>query len=162
MDTKLIKNLITLFQASDLASIETSEEVDGKKFSIKLEKNSAKQVEVVSYAQPVGQPVAQPLAQTMPLAPVEEVAIKSNDSLDFSNLSAIVSPMVGVFYSSSSPAAESFVKTGSRVKKGDTLCIIEAMKLMNEIVAEQDGEIIEVCVKNGDLVEFGQALFRIR
>ena len=72
------------------------------------------------------------------------------------------SPMVGVFYASSSPEAEPYVKVGSQVKKGDTLCIIEAMKLMNEIAAEFDGEITEICVQNGQIVEYGQPLFRIK
>lgn len=70
--------------------------------------------------------------------------------------------MVGVFYASSSPEAEPYVKVGSHVKKGDILCIIEAMKLMNEIAAEFDGEITEVCVQNGQIVEYGQPLFRIK
>lgn len=74
----------------------------------------------------------------------------------------VKSPMVGVFYSSSSPDSAPFVKVGDQVKKGDVLCIIEAMKLMNEIVAEQDGEITEILAENGQLVEFSQPLFRIR
>ena len=73
----------------------------------------------------------------------------------------IPSPMVGVFYAAPSPDAEPFVRVGDHVKRGDVLCIIEAMKLMNEIPAEQDGEISDVCVENGQVVEFGQALFKI-
>ena len=69
--------------------------------------------------------------------------------------------MVGIFYAAPSPDAEPFVKVGSKVKKGDTLCIIEAMKLMNDVVAETDGEIVEICADNGSLVEFGQILFKI-
>ena len=76
-------------------------------------------------------------------------------------VSDIKSPMVGVFYSAPSPESEPFVTRGTKVKKGDTLCIIEAMKLMNEVVAERDGEIVEVLPKSGELVEFGQVLFRI-
>jgi len=72
---------------------------------------------------------------------------------------AVKSPMVGVFYAASSPDAEPFVQKGQAVTKGQVLCIIEAMKLMNEITAEQDGVIAEVCVKDGDIVEFGQPLF---
>ena len=69
--------------------------------------------------------------------------------------------MVGIFYTASSPDAEPVVKVGQTVKKGDTLCIIEAMKLMNDVVAEEDGEIVEICAENGSLVEFGQVLFKI-
>ncbi len=75
--------------------------------------------------------------------------------------SEIKSPMVGVFYKAPSPDAEPFVKVGSRVKKGDVLCIIEAMKLMNEIYAERDGVISEVCLNDGDVAEYSQILFRM-
>ncbi len=71
----------------------------------------------------------------------------------------VTAPMVGVFYAAPSPEEEPYVKVGDRVKKGDTLCIIEAMKLMNEITAEQDGEIAAICVEDGNLVEYGQKLF---
>jgi len=70
------------------------------------------------------------------------------------------SPIVGVFYSSASPESDPFVRIGDTVKKGDVVCILEAMKLMNEIYAEQDGKIVDICVQNGDVVEFGQVLFK--
>ena len=73
----------------------------------------------------------------------------------------ICAPMVGVFYTASMPDADPFVRPGDVVKPGDTLCIIEAMKLMNEVCAEQAGEIAEVLVQNGQLVEYGQPLFRL-
>ena len=74
----------------------------------------------------------------------------------------IKSPMVGTFYSRSTPEKEPFVKVGDTVKKGEPLCIIEAMKLMNEIEAECDGEIIEICMKDEQMVEYGQMLFKIK
>lgn len=74
----------------------------------------------------------------------------------------VTSPMVGVFYAAPAEDAEPFVKVGDQVKKGQTLCIVEAMKLMNEIMAETDGEILEVCVENGQVVDFGCPLFRIQ
>jgi acetyl-CoA carboxylase biotin carboxyl carrier protein len=77
-------------------------------------------------------------------------------------LQDVKSPLVGVFFSGMSPESEPLVCVGSLVKKGDILCIIEAMKLMNEIAAEHEGEIAEICVIDGDIVEFGQVLFRIR
>lgn len=75
---------------------------------------------------------------------------------------AVKSPMVGVFYSAPSPEEKPFVQAGDMVKKGDVLCIVEAMKLMNEITSEQDGEIVEVCAEDGSLVEYGQTLFIIK
>ena len=74
----------------------------------------------------------------------------------------VKAPMVGVFYAAPAPEAEAFVKVGQRVQRGDVLCIVEAMKLMNEITADADGEITEICVENGQVVEFGQPLFYIR
>lgn len=78
------------------------------------------------------------------------------------NFKKITSPMVGTFYESSSPKEAAFVKVGDKVKKGDVLCVIEAMKLMNEIESEFDGEIVEICVKNEEMVEFGKPLFKIK
>ena len=78
------------------------------------------------------------------------------------NIVVVKSPIVGTMYSSPSDQSQNFVKVGSLVKKGDTLCILEAMKLMNEIESEVDGEIIEVLVSNEDMVEYGQPLFKIR
>ena len=71
------------------------------------------------------------------------------------------SPLVGVFYASPAPDAKPYIEVGKRVKKGDVLCVVEAMKQMNEIVADVDGEIAEICVKSGDIVEYDMLLFRI-
>ena len=76
--------------------------------------------------------------------------------------SAVESPMVGVFYSAPSPDSDPYVSVGSHVEKGDVLCLIEAMKLMNEVTAEKSGEIVEICAENGQVVEYGQPLFRIK
>ncbi|MBR2176661.1 MAG: acetyl-CoA carboxylase biotin carboxyl carrier protein [Clostridia bacterium] len=75
---------------------------------------------------------------------------------------AVESPMVGVFYAAPSPDSDPYVSVGSKVNKGDVLCLIEAMKLMNEVTAEKSGEIAEICVENGQVVEYGQPLFRIK
>jgi len=87
--------------------------------------------------------------------------IAENLSVASGNLIEIKSPLVGVYYAAPSPEAETFVSIGSKVKKGDVLCIIETMKLMNEITAEKDGEIIDICIKNGDIAEYGQVLFKM-
>ncbi|NJE80281.1 acetyl-CoA carboxylase biotin carboxyl carrier protein, partial [Olsenella sp. SW781] len=81
--------------------------------------------------------------------------------MDMSHATAVRAPMVGVFYAAPSPGAEPFVHVGSKVKKGETLCVIEAMKVMNEVTAEADGEIVDICVKDGDLVEYGCCLMKI-
>ena len=86
----------------------------------------------------------------------------SNSSSSNSNHSNILSPMPGTFYAAPSPEADLFVKAGDTVNKGDTLCIIEAMKIMNEIEAESAGIISEVLIKNGDPVEYNQPLFKIK
>ena len=91
--------------------------------------------------------------------------VKANiniDSIQEEKYKIIKSPMVGTFYSKLSPNKETFVKTGDIVKKGQVICIVEAMKLMNEIESEFDGEIAEICVKDGDIVEYGQPLFKIK
>lgn len=97
---------------------------------------------------------AAPASPAAAAVPAKETAPEAEGSL-------IRSPMVGVFYASPAENAAPFVAVGDRVKKGDTLCIIEAMKLMNEIAAEKDGVIREVCVGNGQVVEYGTALFRL-
>ena len=94
-------------------------------------------------------------------SPDVSAADADDNSIDFNRLTAVQSPLVGVYYSSPSPDAEPFAVIGNKVKKGDVLCIIETMKLMNEITAETDGEIVDICVKNGDIVEFGQVLFKL-
>lgn len=83
------------------------------------------------------------------------------ESRDTEDDACVASPMIGVFYAAPAENAEPFVSVGDHVKKGDTLCIIEAMKLMNEVRAEQDGVVSKVCVTNGQVVEFGTELFRI-
>ena len=88
--------------------------------------------------------------------------IKTESPKETENYKIIKSPMVGTFYSSSLPKAEPFVKVGDKVKKGQVVCIVEAMKLMNEIESEFDGEIAEICVNNEDVVEYGMPLFKIK
>ncbi len=99
---------------------------------------------------------APPAAGTIPL-PAESVSVPAPEPAG----DLVRSPMVGVFYAAPAENAAPFVAVGDRVKKGDTLCIIEAMKLMNEIAAEKDGIVTEVCAGNGQVVEYGTALFRM-
>lgn len=108
--------------------------------------------------------VADGANSTVASGSVAQAEVKSNldPSGEDQNHKKLVSPMVGTFYSQPSPDKPPFVKIGDRVKKGQTICIIEAMKLMNEIESEYDGEIVKVLTKNEDMVEFGQPLFLIK
>lgn len=142
IDIATLKEYIKVLEDSSLQTLELS---DGKD-SIYLEKPSA--------AAPAAAPVAAVPAVNAP-APVQEAAPADSGK-------TINAPIVGVFYAAPSPDSEPFVSVGKRVSKGDTVCIIEAMKCMNEIQAEADGEITEVLVNNGDLVEFDQPLFRVK
>ena len=139
-----IKALVTILEGSSLNYMEISE----GDFHLKLGKNvpAATAVETVSPVE-AAVPVKSEVAET-PSAPVGGTPVPS--------------PMVGVFYAAPSPEAEAFVTVGQTVKKGQVLCIIEAMKLMNEITAEEDGVISAVCITNGHVVEYGTELFRIR
>ena len=120
--------------------------LENEEQSIILKKESK---EIMSVA-PTAPAVVQQCTITPPVQEVEEPKGK-----------AIVSPMVGTFYTSPSPDAEPFVEVGSTVNEGDVVCIIEAMKSMNEIKAECSGKIVQVCVKNGEPVEFGQVLMYV-
>ena len=91
----------------------------------------------------------------------EEQKIFESKTSNNENKKIVKAPMVGTFYLKPSPTSEAYVEIGKTVKKGDTLCIIEAMKLMNEIESEFDGKIIEICVKDGEAVEYGKPLFVI-
>ena len=142
IDIATLKEYIKVLEDSSLQTLELS---DGKD-SIYLEKPSA--------AAPAAAPVAAVPAVSAP-APVQEAAPADSGK-------TINAPIVGVFYAAPSPDSEPYVSVGKRVSKGDTVCIIEAMKCMNEIQAEFDGEITEVLVNNGDLVEFDQPLFRVK
>ena len=97
-----------------------------------------------------------------PAAARETVAVPAPQGATPADTVEVASPMVGVFYAAPAEDAEPFVKVGDKVKRGQTLCIVEAMKLMNEIMAEVDGEIVEICVANGQVVDYGSPLFRIR
>lgn len=140
MDVKSIENLARLMKENGLSSLELSQ--DG--VCLKLERR----------AEPEPAPAGTPSPSPFVTAPVEPEPAPKKGSL-------VLSPTVGVFYSAPSPESQPYVEVGAKVKKGDTLCIIEAMKLMNEIPSEVDGTVVEVCVGNGQVVEYNQPLFRI-
>lgn len=148
MDKKKLREIIAVFKESGLAKMEISETTGEENYSIRLENATAPMM-----------PAAVQYVQSLPESKPQEE--ETSQIKDYNKYRDIKSPMVGIFYTAPSPDAEPFVKVGSKVKKGDTLCIIEAMKLMNDVVAEEDGEIVEICAENGALVEFGQILFKI-
>ena len=160
-----IRELIKLVDQSSID--EFSYEYEGSKIKMKKQGAVKSVVEHVQPAAPAPAPQPVPAVQEAPrtepkleAAAVQEV--KQEEIQDTSNLHKIVSPMVGTFYQSSSPEADAYVKAGSKVSKDSIVCIVEAMKLFNEIEAEVNGEIVEVLVKDGQLVEYGQALFLVK
>lgn len=135
------------------------------KLEIVTEKGEALTIAQKSQTAPVYAPAAtiveqvQPAAEKLPAAPFIH---ESESSSSESDGEAVTSPMVGVFYAAPSPDKDPYVSVGSKVNKGDVLCLIEAMKLMNEVTAERSGEITKICVENGDVVEYGEPLFMIK
>lgn len=147
MEYKEIKKLMDDMGNSKLSEIEI-EFPDGIKISMKKD-NGLKLSAPVPMVQEINTPAVKEAAELTVINKEPEGNI-------------VKSPMVGTFYSKSSPTAEPFAKIGSKVKKGDTLCIIEAMKLMNEIESEFDGEVVDILVKDDEMVEYGKPLFIIK
>lgn len=151
-----IKEIITALDNSSVTEVELT---CGNGEKIKLKKRS--EVKLVA-AEPIEVPAAPMVVPAAPAAAPAAPAAPAAEAAPVAEGKEIKSPMVGVFYAAASPDSDPYVQVGQSVKKGDTLCIIEAMKLMNEINAEESGVITEICVKNGDLVQFGQPLFKIK
>ncbi|RNB75149.1 acetyl-CoA carboxylase biotin carboxyl carrier protein [Brevibacillus panacihumi] len=166
MNIHEIRELIKLIDQSSIQEFKL--ELEGAK--VKLTKSSGKETVVVTQsavpapvlqaapapAAPVAAPVAAPAAAEAPkAAPAAPAA-------DDANLHKIVSPMVGTFYSAPEPGKPAYVKAGDKVSANKVVCIVEAMKLFNEIEAEVNGEIVKVLVEDGQLVEYGQPLFLVK
>lgn len=162
-----IKELIKLVDQTSIEELEI--ENDGARLHIRKPKSS----EVVTmqstpvmhtYTQAAAVPAAAIPAQpaAAPVAAQSDAAAPAQPAAVSENYHKITSPMVGTFYSAPSPDAAPFVKVGDRVNTKTVVCILEAMKLMNELEAEVNGEIVEILVKNGQLVEFGQPLFLVK
>ena len=151
MDIRKVKKLIELLDESGIAEIEITEGEE----SVRISRYS-------QHAPVAAAPVAAPVTAAAPLAPPVAAAAPvvapaeiEDDGYD------VASPMVGTYYAASSPGAASYVQVGDRVNEGDTLCIIEAMKMMNQIETDVSGVIKSIRVQNGEPVEFGQTLFVI-
>lgn len=106
-------------------------------------------------------PAQAPSVEDAPAASTDGAADAGERPLDMTKVVAVKAPMVGVYYAAPAPGADPFVHVGSKVKKGDTLCVIEAMKAMNEVTAEVDGEVVDVCASDGELVEYGCVLMKL-
>ena len=156
MDYKDIKKLIDDMGNSNLDSLEI-EFPEGIKIS--MTKNTGKEVVITTGGPNVIEGSA---PMTPPVVRENKGTSLVNVQNDEENYKIVKSPMVGTFYASSAPDKDPFVKVGDKVHKGQVLCIVEAMKLMNEIESEFDGEIVEILVNNEDIVEYGTPLFKIK
>lgn len=148
MDLRKLKTLIDLVSDSNVSELEITE-AEGK---VRIVKGGGAMVYQAAAPTMMVAPVADVAPQVVAAAPVAAPAPTGH---------VVKSPMVGTYYRSSSPGAKAFVEVGSQVKEGDTICIIEAMKILNEIEADKAGTIVQVLCENGQAVEYGQPLYVI-
>jgi len=158
MDIRKVKKLIELLEESGIAEIEISEGEESVRIS-RYPAGGGAPAPIVHYAPApmapmAAAPLAAPAAAPVAAAPAAPAAAAKADH-------TVTAPMVGTFYTAATPGAKAFVDIGSEVNVGDTLCIIEAMKMMNQIESDKTGRVTAVLEKNGDPVEFGQPLFII-
>ena len=146
MDIRKVKKLIEMLEASDLEELEITEGEE----SVKLVKRSVEKNSINKIQEQITTPIIE-----------ENKKQVINESANEQVGDQITSPMVGTFYTASSPGAEAFVKVGDKINEGDVVCIVEAMKMMNEIKSDFSGTVSKILVENSDPVEFGQPLFLI-
>lgn len=154
MDSKRLAEIADVMEDRGLTRVRV-EEPDGT--AVELERASVAQPVAVPMPSAMAAPVAAPAAMHAAPEPTAQTPAAAPEPKG----TEVTAPMVGVFYAAPAPGDEPFVRVGSKVKAGETLCIIEAMKVLNEVTAEADGEVLEICVADGDLVEFGSCLMRI-
>ncbi len=155
LDFEQLQALLSAVRESDISELS----LKGESFEL-LVKRGASAAAVVLPSVPTAVPVSQPVAPVptpLPAPPPPAVAPGSGESL-----LEITSPMVGTFYRAPAPDEPPFINVGDRIRSGQTVCIIEAMKLMNELESEVSGEVVEILLQNGEPVEFNQPLIRIR
>lgn len=155
MDLKYLQKVIKMLDSSELAEIEIEEE------GTKLRLSKPRPKVISGMTQMVAQPQAAPVPQVVPQAEATKVSVEKTEEKLGENLYEVKSPMVGTFYRTPSPDADPYVKPGDSVKTGDVICIIEAMKLMNEIESEVSGKVVQILVENGTAVEYDQPLMLI-
>jgi acetyl-CoA carboxylase biotin carboxyl carrier protein len=153
MDIRKVKKLIELLEESGVSEIEIKEGEE----SVRISRHPTGPMHVMHAPMAYAPPAAPAIHGGAPAPAAGAVAAKPTPAADQS----VTAPMVGTFYSAPAPGAKAFVELGSEVKPGDVLCIIEAMKMMNQIECDKAGRVVSILVKNGDPVEFGQPLFVI-
>lgn len=169
MDFEKIKELIKLVDSSSLAFFELQSNNDhikmDKSFNRGVADNNSNNAGTFS-SNPVNNIVSAPNSVEKAESYIVENEVKKDTEketvIDDKNVSIITSPMVGTFYTKASPESPAFVEVGDKVSKGKVICIIEAMKLMNEIESDYSGIIVERLVNDGDMVEYGQPLFKVK
>ena len=155
MDMKEIRRLVKLVETSDIEELELQEEG----FQIRINKGRATPIAQTVMTVPSGSPPAQAPSPAPFETATQEARVEAAPGQD--NVVEICSPMVGTFYRAPSPDAEPYIKEGDSIQPGKILCIVEAMKLMNEIEAETSGKIVKILVENAQPVEFNQPLFLV-
>lgn len=149
MDIKDIKDLIITISNTDIETVEIQK--NDTRIMITKGKSNGNNMALCE------NPIQEKIVELK-----EEQTIKEEKVIEDENIYIVKSPMVGTFYGASSPGADPFVKVGDRIEEGQTLCIVEAMKIMNEIESEIAGEIVDILIGDEDIVEYGQALMKIR
>ncbi|MFN9618303.1 MAG: acetyl-CoA carboxylase biotin carboxyl carrier protein [Synechococcaceae cyanobacterium] len=162
LDYEQLRALLALLGESDIQELR----LEGDDFRLEVRRNLPGPPAVTMVPAPVAAATGLPLTTAAPAAPTAAAAPPSPPppapAAARSDLQEITAPMVGTFYSAPAPGEAPFVEIGSRINAGQTVCILEAMKLMNELEAEISGEVVEILVQNGTPVEFGQVLMRIK
>jgi acetyl-CoA carboxylase biotin carboxyl carrier protein len=157
MDLRKLKTLIDLVSDSNVSELEITE-AEGK---VRIVKGGGAMVQGYAMPAPMVAPAAVPAPMPAPAAAAAVAPAAAPAAPAAPSGHAVKSPMVGTFYRSASPGAKAFVEVGQAVKQGDTVCIIEAMKILNEIEADKAGTITQILCENGQAVEYGQPLFII-
>jgi acetyl-CoA carboxylase biotin carboxyl carrier protein len=150
MDIRKVKKLIELLEESGISELEISEGEE----SVRISRHPRSGMQITA-------PQAAPMVHAAPAATPAAAATSAAERAPRNDEHTVTSPMVGTYYSSASPGAKSFVEIGSEIKVGQILCIIEAMKMMNQIESDKEGRVTAMLAKNGEPVEFGQPLFII-
>lgn len=164
IDIRKLKELVRLMVANDLSEIDLRDSEE----QVTIHRPTAWSAPQITQQPAAPQPTAPPPASAMataapePAAPAPAAAEAAPSESDTAGLVPVQSPMVGTFYSAASPDADAFVKVGSSVSEGEVVCLIEAMKIFNEIKSETSGTVQKILVSNGDAVEFGQDLFLVK